>query len=282
MDTEALLRRIGVEHDGQPNLDALNRLHEAYVDQVAYESVQFQLEPGTALDVEETARRIIAYETGGYCFQLNGVLALLLTELGYDVTMHRGGVQTPNRPAGVDSNHLVLTVRGLVEDPEREWLVDAGLGNGLIHPVPLEVSDIHQDPFDLVLRRSEQTTGWRLDHDPRFGVFGMDFEDAPATLDDFAGKHLELSGDPKSGFRATASVFRRKRESIVVLRSVGRTETFGDHVDSSIIETPADYFAILADEFFLPLPQYDTARRDALWRRVWQQYEDFLAASAGS
>ncbi|MFB6721730.1 arylamine N-acetyltransferase [Kribbella sp. NPDC056345] len=277
MDTEAFLRRIGVEHDEKPGLDGLTRLHEAYVDQIPYESVQFQLTPGTPLDLEETARRIIARETGGYCFQLNGVLGLLLTELGYDVTMHRGGVQTPNSAGDVDGSHLVLTVRGLVEDPDRVWLVDAGLGTGLIHPTPLEAGTFHQNPFDLVLRRSEKTTGWRMDHDPRFGLFGMDFEDAPATLGDFAAKHLELSGDPQSGFRRTASVFRRKRESIVVLRSVGRKETFGDRADSSIIENQADYFAILADEFFLPLPQYDDAQRDQLWRRVWQQYEDFVA-----
>jgi hypothetical protein len=57
-------------------------------------------------------------------------------------------------------------------------------------------------------------------------------------------------------------------------------ETFADHVDNTIIETPADYFAILADEFFLPLPQYDAAQRDQLWRRVWSQYEEFLAKTS--
>jgi len=193
--------------------------------------------------------------------------------------MHRGGVQTPNLPGDVDGGHLVLTVRGLVEDPDRVWLVDAGLGNGLIHPAPLEAGTFHQRPFDVTLRRSEKTTGWRMDHDPRFGVFGMDFEDAPATLADFAGRHAELSGDPQSPFRRTASAFRRKRDSIVVLRSVGRTETFADRVDTSIVETATDYFALLADEFHLPLPQYDATQRDQLWRRVWTQYEDFLATT---
>ncbi|MFF1816065.1 arylamine N-acetyltransferase [Kribbella sp. NPDC058245] len=283
MDTEALLRRIGVERDGHPSLDALSRLHEAYVDQVPYESIQYQLQPGTPLDLEETARRIIAREAGGYCFQLNGVLGLLLTELGYEVRMHRGGVQTVNRGGEVDASHLVLTVRGLAEDPERFWVADAGLGDGLRSPIPLEVGGAHQDPFDLQLRRSEKTIGWRLDHDPRAGLIGMDFEDTPVTLDAFAAKHTELSTNPESPFRRTASAFRRKPASIVVLRSVGRMETFADRVDNSIIETPADYFAILADEFHLPLPQYDAAQRDALWRRVWTQYEDFLAkANAAS
>jgi hypothetical protein len=54
-------------------------------------------------------------------------------------------------------------------------------------------------------------------------------------------------------------------------------ETYADRIDNSIIENPADYFALLADVFHLPLPHYNQSDRDQLWRRVWSQYEDFLA-----
>lgn len=278
MDTEAFLQRIGVSgYDGPPRLDALSRLHEAFVDQVPYESVQYQLTPGGPLEPEDAAKRIIARETGGYCFQLNGSFALLLTELGYRVQMHRGGVQTPNRPGVVDASHMVLTVTGLVEDPDREWLVDVGLGDGLIRPIPLEIGAAHQDPFDLRLRPSEQVDGWRMDHDPRANLVGMDFESATVGLDAFAAQHAYLSTDPDSPFRRVASAFRRKPTSVVVLRSVGLIETYADRIDNSIIENPADYFALLADVFHLPLPHYNQSDRDQLWRRVWSQYEDFLA-----
>ena len=81
MDTEAFLRRIGVQgYDGPPRLEALTRLHEAFVDQVPYETVQYQLTPGGPLEPEESAKRIVAREAGGYCFQLNGSFALLLRE----------------------------------------------------------------------------------------------------------------------------------------------------------------------------------------------------------
>ncbi|WP_433162619.1 arylamine N-acetyltransferase family protein [Kribbella sp. CA-247076] len=279
MDTQAFLRRIGIsEYDGPPRLEALSRLHEAYVDQVPYESVQFQLTPGDPLDPDRTARRIVARETGGYCFQLNGTFALLLTELGYRVRMHRGGAQTANRPGDVDASHMVLTVSGLVEDPERVWLVDAGLGEALTRPMPLEVGSTYQEPFALGLRPSEKTDGWRLDHDPRANLIGMDFESAAVGLDAFAAQHATLSTDPESPFRRLASAFRRKPASVVVLRSVGLSEIFADRIDTSTLENPADYFAVLADVFHLPLPHFSRADRDRLWRRVWAQYEDFLAA----
>jgi arylamine N-acetyltransferase len=278
-----MLRRIGREgYDGPPRLEALVQLHEAYVDQVPYETVQYQLTPGGPLEPEEVAKRIIAREAGGYCFQLNGSFALLLTELGYRVRMHRGGVQTVNRPGDVDGSHLVLTVSGLIEDPDRVWLVDAGLGDGLRHPMPLETGEAEQYPFTLRLRPSERTVGWRLDHDPRANLIGMDFEAAEVGLDAFAEQHAQLSADPSSPFVRTASAFRRKPDSVAVLRSVGLSETFSDRVDNTLLERRDDYFAVLADVFRLPLPHYGNADRDRLWRRVWSQYEDFLARATSS
>jgi N-hydroxyarylamine O-acetyltransferase len=281
MDTKALLQRIGIDrYDGPPRLEALSQLHAAFVDQVPYETVQYQLTPGGPLEPEDVAKRIIARETGGYCFQLNGTFALLLTELGYRVRMHRGGVQTVNRPGDIDGSHMVLTVSGLVEDPERHWLVDAGLGDGLRYPMPLETGEMEQYPFTVRLRPSEKTDGWRLDHDPRASLIGMDFESEPVNLEAFAAQHAALSADPASPFVRLASAFRRTPESVVVLRSVGLSETFSDRVDSTLLENRADYFTALADVFRLPLPHYSAADRDTLWRRVWSQYEDFVRSQA--
>lgn len=284
VDTQAFLRRIGIsEYDGPPTLYGLSQLHQAFVDTVPYESVQYQFGEGGPLEPEDAAKRIIARETGGYCFQLNGTFALLLTELGYRVEMHRGGVETPNRPGDVDASHMVLTVTGLAEAPKRTWLADVGLGAGLVTPIPLEVgSSAYQEPFPLRLRASEKVDGWRLDHDPRSGLIGMDFESATVGMDAFAAQHAKLSAEPDSPFVRVASAFRRKPTSAVAMRSVGLTETFADRVDSTIIERPADYFAVLADVFFLPLPHYDAGRRDQLWRRVWAQYQDFLDAQQQS
>ncbi|HEY4571135.1 MAG TPA: arylamine N-acetyltransferase [Kribbella sp.] len=282
MDTTEFLERIGLsEYDGPPRLEGLTQLHEAFVDQVPYETVQYAVTPGGPLDPEEVAKRIIARETGGYCFQLNGTFALLLTELGYRVEMHRGGVETASHPANVDGSHLVLTVTGLAEDPDRQWLVDVGLGDGLVRPIPLETGETHQFPFTLRLRPSELVDGWRLDHDPRANITGMDFESAVVDLDAFAEQHAWLSTAPDSPFIRVISAFRRKPSSVVVLRSVGLSETYADRVDNTIIENPDDYFAVLADVFHLPLPHYTRSDRDQLWRRAWAQYQDFLARQGG-
>lgn len=276
MDTAAFLRRIGAAEHAHPSIEGLAELHEAFVGTVPYETVQFQFGGGGSMDPEAVAARIIARETGGYCFQLNGVLAHLLTELGYEVTKHRGGVQTRTRPAVVDSSHMVLTVRLGSQD----WLVDAGLGDGLVRPVPLEVgAKAEQVPFELSLRRSDIVDGWRMDYDPRSNLLGMDFESAPATLADFEEQHQHLSLAPDSPFVRVSSAFLRSTDNIAVIRSVGFTQTYADRVDDRIIESQIEYFDVLADVFQLPLPHLSSTDRDVLWRRVWAQYEDFLAAA---
>lgn len=281
MDTSALLRRIGIaKHDG-PSVEALFALHAAFADNVPYETVQYQFGGGGPLDPEEVAPRIIARETGGYCFQLNGTFALLLTELGYKVQMHRGGVQTATRPAVVDASHMILTVSDLPDAPGETWMADLGLGDGLFTPLALKPGTTRQEPYDLTLRRSEIVDAWRLDHDPRSSLIGADFESAPVTIDAFAEQHATLSQSPDSSFVRTASAYRRTPKSTILLRSLGLMEISADSVDNRIVETPEDYFTLLADVFHLPLPHLNPAQRDHLWSRAVTQYETWLAAQSG-
>jgi arylamine N-acetyltransferase len=281
MTTTALLQRIGLDRaPAGPSAEGLFVLHRAFVTSIPYESVQFQFGSGGPMDPRVVADRMIAREAGGYCFQMNGAFALLLSELGYQVTMHRGGVQTRSVPAPrVDSTHLVLTVTGLPEAPEQVWLVDAGLGDGLLEPLPLEVGSTWQTPYTFGLGPSSITAGWRLEHDARSVIAGMDFESAPATLADFAEQHAHLSTAADSPFVRAASVFLRRPGSVLALRSRELAETFADRIDTTVLETQSEYNDLLADVFQLPLPHLGPAQRDQLWRRVVQQYDDYLARS---
>lgn len=279
MDVAAFLHRIGLDSaPAGPSVESLFALQRAYVDSVPYETVQYQFGEGGPLDPHAVAARMIARETGGYCFQLNGVFALLLESLGYQVTMHRGGVQTRSAPAAhADGTHLVLTVTGLPETPDQVWLVDPGLDDGFYEPVPLEPGTTWQAPYQLTLRASDVVDGWRLDHDPRSTLAGMDFASAPAVLGDFAAQHARLSTSPESVFVRTCVAFRRRPTSLVSLRSCQLTEVFADRIETAVVESAAEFYGVLADVFQLPLPQLGPVQREQLWRRVEQQYESYLA-----
>src|SRR5215469_6585093 len=76
---------------GAPSLDTLRALHGAHVERIAFENIDIQLGRPQGIEPAESIARILAGR-GGYCFNLNGAFAELLTALGYAVTVHRGQI----------------------------------------------------------------------------------------------------------------------------------------------------------------------------------------------
>ena len=84
--------------------------------------------------------RVLRDGRGGYCFELNTLLAALLRAVGFVVTHHQAvvGGEGP-------TNHMALLVR---LDGER-WIADAGLGEGFLEPLPLREGRYDRGPFTL-------------------------------------------------------------------------------------------------------------------------------------
>ncbi len=268
-----LLRRVGLTSVEPPSVEALTRLHQAYVEHIPYETVEIQLGRPTTVDPHESLARIVRGR-GGYCFHLNGALALVLTALGYHVTKHRGGVQmTPDSVPVINRHHLALTVRDL-PDSDDSWLVDAGMGDGLHSPLPLRAGSHRQGPFTFELSPSGIAPGgWRLEHDPRGSLHAMDFDPAPAEMSDFVERHEYLSTSPRSGFVRTFSVQRTDAAGWDTLRALTLSRTEAT-TEKTVLEDPRDWFAALADVYGLTFPDNE---RDALWRKVYAQHEAHLA-----
>jgi arylamine N-acetyltransferase len=227
------------------------------------------------IDPADAMARIALHGRGGYCYHLNGAFSWLLGELGYAVRRHVGGVQNRGRPApGADANHLALTV----DLDGRTWLVDVGLGAGLYEPMPLAAGPHTQGPFRYELARSRLADGWRLEQDPRIDMFeGMDFEQAPATMADFAAKHVVLSTDPTSGFVAWLTVQIRTAEAAWAVKNLVLTRYGADGPVREVLDTPAAFWGTLADRFALAPPDLTQAERDALWDRLWTAHQRWLA-----
>ncbi|MFD7445036.1 arylamine N-acetyltransferase [Streptomyces sp. NPDC059909] len=212
------LLRLGLALDEhrKPSATGLRALHRAHVEQVPWETLEIHLGRPTTVDPHESIARILQGR-GGYCFHLNGAFATLLIALGYDVTLHRGGVHsTPDSPPpGATGGHLVLTV----DCEGQTWVVDVGFGDALYEPIPLRAGSFRQGPFTYRLRPSQvEPGGWRFDHDERGAFAGMDFTMAPAALTDFAECHAVMSTSPDSQFVRTASAMRRRANGVGQLR----------------------------------------------------------------
>lgn len=281
VDVAGYLARLDVPHPGPPSAEALRILHRAHVERVPYDTVGIHLGRTTTVDPFESADRIVRLGRAGYCLQLNGAFAALLTALGYQVIWHRGGVQVnPDRPApGADGAHLALTVHGLPEpgNPNGTWFVDVGMGDGLHEPLPLVVGSYRQGPFTYRLMPSPvELCGWRFEHDPAGSFAAMDFSIEPAMPADFAARHIEMSTSPDSNFVRVFAAFRRHATGVERLRGCVLSRVGADAGTWELTEAD-DWYAALADRFGLTLADATGSERSALWDRMLVSHDAWLA-----
>ncbi|NYV73976.1 arylamine N-acetyltransferase [Streptomyces sp. UH6] len=265
IDVDGYLAVLGVARPAAPTLEALRALHRAQAERVPYETLDIHLGRPTGIDAAESVARILRGR-GGYCFHLNGAFAALLTALGYDVTLHRAGVQgTPESPAGASGDHLALTVP---IDGER-WLVDTGLGDALHEPLPLREGTYAQGPFTYAMAPSTaEPGGWRLVHDPRGSFTAMDFAPGPVELSSFAAEHVRLSTSAESGFVRVLTAQLRDAKGADVLRGRVLRRIDAGGIQERTLDSADDWYDVLTGVFHLDLTDVDAPARTALWNRV--------------
>ncbi len=194
---------------------------------------------------------------------------------------HRGRVWSPP-PVGVgvgpiaaEPNHLPLTVE--VED--RLFLVDAGLGDALYEPIPLEAGSYTQGPYTFRLEPTvfeSGTSGWSFGHDRAADSFhGMVFEERIASLPDFVARHEWMETNPKSNFVKKFDVFRRDASGVDALRGCVLKRKSAAGITERELTEPREWFEVLADVFGLRLPGVAPEDRQQLWKRVLTKHQEW-------
>ena len=135
MDVDAYLERIGYAGSREASEHTLSELHRAHMLAVPFENLDIHLGVANVLDAEHIFDKIVARRRGGWCYELNGLFALLLERLGFGVTRHSASVVVSDPPSP-DFAHLTLRV-----DLDRPWLADVGFGASFTRPLRLDVED---------------------------------------------------------------------------------------------------------------------------------------------
>jgi N-hydroxyarylamine O-acetyltransferase len=269
LDVAAYLERIGLSDLGSPCLADLERLHMANVEKVAFETISRP----EGVDLTEAFDRIVYGGWGGTCFHLNGVFALVLEALGYQVRLHPAGVHSIFNPSppGPDGTHIILTVCGLPTDanPGGRWVADVGSGEGFHRPLPLTPGSYRLGEFTYRVRPSD--TGpdcWRIDYDERESCRGVDFADAPADLEEYAEKYGTHADGAWGVFYRYGWAKRHHGSGFDELIGLLHSSVGLGGRETTEIADQETYFTVLRDVFGMGLYQLTAVQRDELWDRV--------------
>jgi len=263
------LHRVGFSGEPRPDLDTLKRLHRGHLAAISYENLDVQLGRRVGFDPAAVFDKLVRSKRGGWCFEMNGLLAWALEQIGFRVMRVAGAVGRDVRGDGSIGNHLALIV-----DLDRPYLADVGFGDGLIEPTPLVEASLRQEFFEFRLQRldEEGPDGWWRFHNHRYGgAPSFDFQLSPARSEVFERQSDWLQTAPESGFVQNSVCQRFHGGELSILR--GKVlKVIGEHgVSQRTIEDFADYREVLGRRFGLELPDLGF-----LWHKVSERHEAWL------
>ena len=140
MELATYLARIRYSQPVKPDVETLHGLQLAHMLTVPFENLDIGLKRPILLDLESFWDKIVLRRRGGFCYEVNGLFAWLLKEIGFDVTYLNARDYHPEDDTfGFDFDHLTLLVR--VPNEPKRWLVDVGWGDTFTCPLEIDNTD---------------------------------------------------------------------------------------------------------------------------------------------
>ncbi len=134
MHIESYLERIDYHGPIAATRAALAALQRAHMLTVPFENLDIvPLHQPIYLDEQSLWDKIVAHRRGGFCYELNGIFAWLLKQIGFQITYLNARVFGGNGGLGPDFDHLALLVRS--KQQAGTWLADVGFGDSFVEPL---------------------------------------------------------------------------------------------------------------------------------------------------
>jgi N-hydroxyarylamine O-acetyltransferase len=252
-EAAAYLARLGVPAPHAPTPAALASLHRAHLLTVPFENLDIALGRPIRLDRDALVRKVVRDRRGGYCYELNGLFALLLRHLGYAVDLVSARVAMADGGLTDEFDHLALVVTS--PDLPEPVLADVGFGEGFLEPLPLRDGFERRERGQVVgiERRGELY----VSRDRRDGGEWRDrfaFSETPHPMGDFAERNEWQQTSPDSHFtrsRLASTLTPTGRVTLSGNRLI--TTTHGRRSEIELADEDA-VRAALGDHFGIVLP----------------------------
>lgn len=243
--------RIGYHGPAEPTLGTLNAVVAAHVGSIPFENLSVLLGHPIDLSPDAIFRKLVLERRGGYCFEQNGLLLLMLEAIGFHVRPLSARVRY-QRPREMTPPRTHLFVR--VEIEGEPWMADVGIGAlSLTSAIRLDSEQEQATPHET--RRLVREGGLRF-HQVLFGdqwhdVSEFTLEEMPPIDRELANWHT--SAHPLSHFKnrlvAARSLPAGARRTLLNRELTDRAR--GGETTTRTVGSPAELLDVLADGFGL-------------------------------
>lgn len=275
MKLDAYLRRIDYQSVPRCDLATLFAIHRAHLIAISYENLDIFLGRVLSLDVAQIYEKIVERGRGGWCYEMNSLLAWALTEIGFDVTMLGARVGEHPLEDRYHLDHMALWVKH-----QGDWLLDAGFGNAFLEPLPLREGVYQQGCHTFRLQRDGDY--WRfVNH--QYGGSGFDFLLQGRAISEYQARCTWSQSAPESHFTQRITCHRLAADhSIFSLRGLVLTAIDAGGIEKggrsqTIIENQDAFSQTLTQRFSLCL---GPAEIDKLWQFAWPAHLAWLQTGA--
>ncbi len=256
MDAEQYCRRIGYRGRGGATWGALRELHLAHLYAVPFENLDIPLGRTISLSLPAIYEKVVTRRRGGFCYELNGLFAWLLKEIGFEVEMLSGRV-FGGGGLGPEFDHMALLV-----DLGEPVLADVGFGDSFLEPLPLDNRERRQGSY--LYRLLENGENWTLqrrkpeepDWEPQYR-----FSLRPRQLSEFAPMCHYQQTSPESVFTKKSVCSKATPDGRITLSNGRLIMTANETREERRIESVQEYRGSLKHRFGMELePELDLSR----------------------
>ncbi len=195
---EAYYKRICYFPQGGPSAENLRNIHKNQALHIPFENMDVYRGKGISLDPEDLFNKIVVRRRGGYCFELNGLMADALISGGYKVK--RVVARLDGKGMGFGGH---LHCGAIVDVDGSRYICDVGYGaGGFTEPLKLELGTVQKVLGGIYRVVSDPDHGYviQLLKDGEFKGY-MAIRDQAALNQDFEIGNYYTSTNPNSGFR---------------------------------------------------------------------------------
>jgi N-hydroxyarylamine O-acetyltransferase len=240
--------RIGYTGPLDPTLDTLRALHLAHMYSVPFENLDIHLGREIVLDTDRIFDKIVRRRRGGFCYELNGLFAWLLGEIGFDVALISARAAGEGGAFGPEFDHMALLVR-----LDSVWLADVGFGDSALDPLLFE-EGVEQESGGARYRIERAEDGWVMAQS-KGGEWEAQhrFTTTARGLDEFAGMCVYHQTSPDSHFTKKRVCSLATPEGRVSLTSDRLIVTRGGEKTERPVTDEAERAALLSELFGVDL-----------------------------